>query len=88
MREKFLEQLAVIRQAPMPHALAFVIGLGLIWLASEWRYGGIIANRDSEITLLKTQRDDYKDKLGGASPDQAKARIDALGLLPVPKTPS
>lgn len=58
---------------------------GAIWRLMNWRYGGviagrdgIIANRDSEITLLKGQRDDYKDKLGGATPDQAKARIDAL----------
>ena len=58
---------------------------GVVWWLMDWRYGGIlsnrdgvIANRDSEITLLKGQRDDYKEKLGGASPDQAKARIDAL----------
>jgi hypothetical protein len=44
----------------------------------DWRYGGVIANRDSTISLVASQRDDYKPKLGGASPDQAKARIDAL----------
>jgi hypothetical protein len=59
--------------------------LGAAWWLMDWRYSGvitnrdgIIANRDSEITLLKGQRDDYKDKLSGATPDQAKARIDAL----------
>jgi hypothetical protein len=51
----------------------------------DWRYAGIIANRDgiiasreAAISLIATQRDDYKDKLGGASPDQAKSRMDAL----------
>jgi hypothetical protein len=58
---------------------------GAIWWLMEWRYGGIIsgrdsiiANKDSEIILYKGQRDDYKDKLSGATPEQAKARIDAL----------
>jgi hypothetical protein len=58
---------------------------GAIWWLMDWRYGGIItgrdgiiANKDSEIILLRGQRDDYKDKLSGATPDQAKARIDAL----------
>ncbi len=51
----------------------------------EWSYGGvvrnkdsIISNKDSEIAFLKSQRDDYKDKLSGASPAEAKARIDHL----------
>jgi hypothetical protein len=58
---------------------------GAIWWLVNWQYGGIIttrdgiiANKDSEIALLKGQRDDYKEKLSGATPDQAKARIDGL----------
>src|ERR1700722_19830693 len=55
-----------------------VLIFGAVWWLMDWRYGGIVSNRDSEITLLKGQRDDYKDKLSGATPDQAKAHIDAL----------
>jgi hypothetical protein len=55
-----------------------VLILGAVWWLMDWRYGGIITNRDSEIALLKGQRDDYKDKLSGATPDQAKAKIEAL----------
>ncbi len=58
---------------------------GVVWWLMDWRYGsiitgrdGIIANKESEITLLKGQRDDYKEKLSGGTPDQAKARIDSL----------
>ena len=38
----------------------------------------IINNKDSEIALLKSQRDEYKNKLSGATPDEAKARVDVL----------
>src|ERR1700726_4068447 len=57
-----------------------IVGLivGVVWWIMDWRYGGIITNKDSEIVLAKSQRDDYRDKMGGATPDQAKARVDAL----------
>jgi hypothetical protein len=55
-----------------------VLIFGAVWWLLDWRYGGIVSNKDSEIILLKGQRDDYKEKLGGASPDQAKERIDDL----------
>jgi hypothetical protein len=74
-----------IRDAP---ASTIVVALGIlavVWVAMDWPYAGVIASRDgiiasreAEIKLIATQRDDYKDKLGGASPDQAKLRIDAL----------
>jgi hypothetical protein len=56
-----------------------------IWWVVGWRYDSIVAskdsiigNRDAQISLLTTQRDDYRDKLGGASPAEARARLDAL----------
>lgn len=76
--EKLLGQFAAVSAAPIPFAVAVLVASGLIWWALDWRYSSIVSNRDGEISLLKGQRDDYKDKLGGATPDQAKARIDAL----------
>lgn len=80
-----LGEAKTLRSAP---ASALVLSLGVFavaWAALDWRYAamianrdGIIASRDATINLITTQRDDYKDKLGGASPDQAKSRMDAL----------
>ncbi len=74
-----------LRNAPAS-AIAIILGVfSVVWIAMDWRYAGIIANRDgiiasreAAINLIATQRDDYKDKLGGASPEQAKSRMDAL----------
>jgi hypothetical protein len=74
-----------LRNAPAS-AIAIILGVfSVVWIAMDWRYAGIIANRDgiiasreAELKLIATQRDDYKDKLGGASPDQAKSRMDVL----------
>jgi hypothetical protein len=73
-----LGELRVIARAPIVFAAALLILGSGIWWALDWRYSGIIANRDSEISSLQIQRDEYKDKLSGASPEQAAQRIAAL----------
>jgi len=45
--------------------------------ATIWWSGTVSALRERQ-TLAEAQRDDYKSKLGGATPDQAKAKVEAL----------
>jgi hypothetical protein len=71
-------EMRVIAGAPATFAIALLALAGAIWWAMDWKYSSVISNKDSEISLIKGQRDDYKDKLSGATPDQAKARIDTL----------
>jgi hypothetical protein len=73
-----LGEMRLIAQTPVVFAMAVLVVGGAIWWAMGWRYSGIIANRDSEISSLRTQRDEYKDKLSGASPDQAAHTIKSL----------
>jgi hypothetical protein len=73
--DKLLTQVAVVTTAPAPFLIAILIVAGLIWWAMDWRYSTIVGNKESEVALAKSQRDDYRDKLGGATPDQAKAAI-------------
>jgi hypothetical protein len=75
---KILEQLAVVMTVPGPFVVAVLIVGGLIWLAVNWSYNSVIASKNGQIELLDRQVADYKSKLQGASPDEAKARIDAL----------
>lgn len=79
---EFMDQVAVIWSAPRPFILALasiaaVIVGGSYWLF-DWRYSGIIGNLESRIKLTESQRDDYKNKLGGATPDEAKTKIETL----------
>jgi hypothetical protein len=48
------------------------------WLLMNFSYSTILANKNSQIELQDRQIAEYKSKLGGATPDQAKARIDDL----------
>lgn len=72
------EEWAVIKGAPFSFGSAvIVIGL-LIWGAVNWSYSSILGSKNAELELADRQLGDYKNKLSGATPDQAKARIDAL----------
>jgi hypothetical protein len=76
--EKLLDQIAVIRASPRPHLVfAFLVAMA-IWGAMQWGYGRVIDNKDSLISLVTEERDDYKNKLSGASPDEASARLASL----------
>lgn len=66
-----LAEMRVIADAPLVFTAALLVVGGCIWFVLNWRYVGIVENKDGIIAL-------YKERLGGATPDQAKARIDAL----------
>jgi len=70
----------VILQAPATFAIALAILCGIIWGAMSWSYSSQIANLQSRLSLRDDQIADYKTKLEGATPDEAKKRLDALEL--------
>jgi hypothetical protein len=70
----------VILQAPATFAIAIVIVGGLIWGAMNWTYSSQITNLQSRLSLRDDQITDYRTKLEGATPDEAKRRLDALEL--------
>jgi hypothetical protein len=83
---KLIQEWPAIRAAPWSFTLALVLALvifiPMIWLVINWSYSAVLAAKDSqilsrgdEIKFVERQRDDYKEKLSGASPDQAKSLI-------------
>jgi hypothetical protein len=68
----------VIARAPGTLAMATLALSVLIWTAISWEKNAVIEQLTGQIQLQDRQLADYKDKLNGASPSDAKARIDAL----------
>jgi hypothetical protein len=50
----------------------------VVAVAARLIFGGRIGHLKSEIGLLTARVQDYKDKLSGKTPEEAKAQIDAL----------
>jgi hypothetical protein len=66
-------------RANLPTFLVILVLItGAIWVVFNWSYGAILASKNSQIELQDRQLADYRQKLDGASPDQAKAKIEAL----------
>lgn len=83
--KELLEQWAVIAQAPLPFVISLVTSVAIVWGVFHFVYRTRFENmearleiKDDQIELVTRQRDEYLEKLGGASPDQAKARIEEL----------
>jgi hypothetical protein len=66
-----LGEIRVIRGAPLVFMIALSVLLVGAWSTIDWRFAKIIEGKDGIIAL-------YKERLNGASPDQAKAKIEAL----------
>ena len=75
MLEQFIQYLLgevrLIADAPLVFGAAVLFLGAIIWVALRWRYSGIIERSSRMIAL-------YKERLNGATPDQAKAKIDSL----------
>ena len=66
-----LGEVRLIAEAPLVFGAAVLFLGAIIWAALRWRYSRIIERRNYVIAL-------YKARLNGATPDQAKAKIDSL----------
>lgn len=75
---KLLEQWAVVTAAPIPFAIVTIILGAVIWIVIGWSYSAILNSKNAQIELQDRQLADYREKLGGASPSEAKAELDAL----------
>jgi hypothetical protein len=77
-----LEQLAVIREAPIPFLIVTLAIFGIVWFVINLRYSDIIASRDSTIQTLeariKLRDDQLADKLHSTPPNEAQAIIKGL----------
>ena len=66
-----LGEVRLIAEAPLVVGAAVLFLGAIIWAALRWRYSGMIERRNRIIAL-------YKARLDGATPDQAKFKIDSL----------
>ena len=75
MFEQFVQyvlgEVRLIAGAPLVFGAAVLFLGAIIWAALRWRYSSLIEHRNHIIAL-------YKARLNGATPDQAKAKIDSL----------
>jgi hypothetical protein len=72
------EEWKLITAAPVISIIFVLVVVGVVWAVQSWANKSRLESKDGEISLLQRQVNDYKDKLSGASPDEAKAKIAEL----------
>lgn len=50
----------------------------VVWVVISWSYSSVLASKNSQIELQDRQLSDFREKLKGATPEQAKDKIDSL----------
>jgi hypothetical protein len=59
--------------------LAILLAIIVVtWFVIHWFYKGTLNSKNAQIELQDRQLNDYREKLKGATPDEAKATIDDL----------
>ena len=66
-----LDEARLIAEVPLVFGAAVLFLGAIMWAALRWRYSATIEHRNRIIAL-------YKARLDGATPDQAKSKMDSL----------
>jgi hypothetical protein len=76
--DRLRQEARAIASAPILAAMVLIAALVAIWGVLHWSYRAALSNKDSHIAFLERRVAEYRDRLGGATPDEARKRIEAL----------
>ena len=83
--KEFLRQCTSLPSIPIPVALIAIVIVFLTWWLVNWSDTAVftsnsaeMASQNAQIELLERQIADWRQKTGGQTPGETKARIDAL----------
>ncbi|MBN8920147.1 MAG: hypothetical protein J0H62_05525 [Rhizobiales bacterium] len=76
--ERLRREARAVTAAPVVFGFVVLLAGVLMWGVVQWSYRGVIAARDRQIEFLERRLPDWRDKLWGMSPDEARARVQAL----------
>jgi hypothetical protein len=75
---EFFTQLEALKSVWQPFVIALFLVASCIFVAIDWRYKGVVEAKNATIERLTGEVGEYRSKLSGASPDEAKAKIERL----------
>ena len=72
------QQISAVASAPLLCAVAVLVIAAVIWGILQVSYRAVLANKDRHIALLERRVADYRNVAGGATPDEARRRTEAM----------
>ena len=72
------QQISAVASAPLLFAIALLAIVAVVWGVLQVSYRTILSNKDRHIAMLERRVADYRDVVSGATPDEARRRIEAM----------
>lgn len=72
------QEIAAIASAPVSITLIVVFAGIVMWALIQWSYAGLLSSKDTQIAFLERRLAEWRDKMAGMSPDEARARVQVL----------
>ena len=72
------QQISAVASAPLLFVVAVLAIAAVVWGILELSYRTVLSSKDRHIAVLERRVADYRDVVGGATPDEARKRIEAL----------
>ena len=76
--EELKRQTKALASAPIILCAVVLLLAGLIWSLVHWSYRTVLAGKNAYVASLEGRLADYESSVNGASPAEARRRIDAM----------
>jgi hypothetical protein len=76
--EELWREAKAIASVPFLFAAVVLVAAVAIWGALHWSYRATMSAKDRHIAMLERRVAEYRESVGGATPDEAKHRIETL----------
>jgi hypothetical protein len=67
-----------IGSAPIVFTIIVLAAGVVMWGVIQWSYGALLAGKNTQIAFLERRLAEWREKMAGMNPDEAKARLHAL----------
>jgi hypothetical protein len=76
--DRLRQEAITIASVPILFAGIMLVAMVVMWGLLHWSYRAVLSGRDSHIAMLQRRVTEYRESLGGATPDEARRRIEML----------
>jgi hypothetical protein len=76
--ERLRREAITIASAPILFVGILLVAMVVMWGVLHWSYRAVLSGKDSHIAMLQRWVAEYRESLSGATPDEAKRRIETL----------
>jgi hypothetical protein len=74
------QEASAIATAPVGFAVSILVAIAVIWGALHWSYQAVLSSKNARIAQLERRVAEYRNRLGGGTPEDIARRIEALEM--------